>query len=137
MIDNLWVGQGRLTRDPEYRQTANGIPVCSFTIAVNRPKSKDKEDKADFITIIAWRGTADFVCKYFTKGSAIKIIGSIQTRSYDKNGSKTYVTEIVASEVGFAGAKRDNNNNGENHQQDNQEGHDGYQGGVDTSGGVF
>ena len=99
---------GRLTKDPEHRTTPNGVSVTTFTVAVNR-RYKDEEGKypADFINCIAWRSTADFVSKYFQKGSGIGIVGSIQTRSYeDKNGNRRYVTEVVAEEAEFAGSKK-------------------------------
>ena len=92
---------GNLTADPELKQSTNGVSVCSFNIAVNRKYNKDE---VDFITIVAWRQQAEFVCKYFKKGQAIVICGSIQTRSYtDKQGNKRYATEVVADEVSFAG----------------------------------
>jgi single-strand DNA-binding protein len=82
------------------------VAVTSFTIAVDRKYSKDSEKKADFITIVAWRQTAEFICKYFTKGSAIIICGELQTRSWkDADGKNRYATEVVASEVSFAEAK--------------------------------
>lgn len=102
---------GRLTKDPEHRTTPNGVSVATFTVAVNR-RYKDEEGKypADFINCIAWRATADFISKYFQKGSGIGIVGSIQTRSYDdKNGNRRYVTEVVAEEVEFAGSKKSEN----------------------------
>lgn len=98
---------GCLTRDPEKRTTPNGVSVSTFTIAVKRRfKNVDSGYDADFINCVAWRATADFVAKYFQKGSRIGVVGSIQTRSYDdKNGNKRYVTEVVADEVEFAGGK--------------------------------
>lgn len=99
---------GRLTKDPEHRTTPNGVSVTTFTVAVNR-RYKDEAGKyqADFINCIAWRATADFVSKYFQKGSGIGIVGSIQSRSYeDKNGNRRYVTEVVAEEVEFVGSKK-------------------------------
>jgi single-strand DNA-binding protein len=97
---------GRLTANPELKQTGNGVAVTSFTIAVDRKYSKDSEKKADFITIVAWRQTAEFICKYFTKGSAIIICGELQTRSWkDADGKNRYATEVVASEVSFAESK--------------------------------
>jgi single-strand DNA-binding protein len=97
---------GRLTADPEIKKTGSGVAVTSFTIAVDRKYSKDSEKKADFITIVAWRQTAEFICKYFTKGSAIIICGELQTRSWkDADGKNRYATEVVASEVSFAESK--------------------------------
>ena len=98
---------GRLVADPELRTTPNGVSVCSFRIAVNRPYSKDG-GKADFIDIVAWRERAEFVCRYFSKGKPILVEGSIQTRNYeDKNGSKRTAVEVVAENVRFVGGKDD------------------------------
>ena len=99
---------GRLTADPELKQTASGISACSFTVAVNRRYSKDGQQEADFITCQAWRQTAEFICKYFKKGSSICIAGSIQTRSWtDNNGQKRYATDVVADEAYFVDGKND------------------------------
>jgi single-strand DNA-binding protein len=96
---------GRLVADPELRTTPNGVSVCSFRIAVNRPYSKDG-GKADFIDIVAWRERAEFVCRYFSKGKPILVEGSIQTRNYeDKNGSKRTAVEVVADNVRFVESK--------------------------------
>ena len=94
---------GNLTRDPELTTTANGISVCRFTIAVSRRFSNSEgEREADFINCIAWRGLADNVAKYVRKGKKVCVVGSIQTRSYDaQDGTKRYVTEIVAEDVEF------------------------------------
>lgn len=97
---------GRMTADPELRQTQSGIPVTSFNIAVNRRHQKDKEQEADFISIVAWRQTAEFISKYFHKGSSICILGSIQTRNYTTDsGDKRYVTEVLADEARFVDSK--------------------------------
>lgn len=100
---------GRLARNPEARYTQNEIPVTSFTVAVDRKyKTQDGQRKADFINCVAWRSTAEFVGKYFTKGMKIGIVGAIQTRTYDDaNGVRRYVTEIVVDEAEFAEPKRD------------------------------
>ncbi len=101
---------GRMTADPELRQTQNGIPVTSFNIAVNRRHQKDKEQETDFITVVAWRQTAEFICKYFHKGSSICIKGSIQTRNYPTDsGDKRYVTEVLADEAKFVDSKSEGN----------------------------
>lgn len=101
---NKWTGIGRLTKDPELRHTQQGTAVCSFTLAVNR---RFKRDEADFINIIAWQKTAEFVQQYFTKGLQVGVAGRIQTRTYDdKDGKRVYVTEIVAEEVYFADSKK-------------------------------
>lgn len=100
---------GRLTGDVELRTTTSGKSVATFRIAVDRSYSKDGKKEADFITIVAWGNTADFVAKYFSKGSMIALRGEIQTRNYeDKNGNKRTATEIVAREVSFCGSKNDN-----------------------------
>lgn len=104
---NVAVVVGRLTSDPELKKTSSGISVCSFTVACNRSyASKDGERQADFIDIIAWRNTADFICRYFKKGSAIGIEGTIQTRTYeDRNGVKRKAVEVIASNVSFVESK--------------------------------
>ena len=102
---------GRMTADPELRNTQSGISVTSFNVAVNRPYQKDKEQEADFISVTAWRGTAEFVSKYFKKGSAICVVGSIQTRHYTTDdGKKRYITEVVADEVKFVESRAGDNN---------------------------
>ncbi|MBQ7106487.1 MAG: single-stranded DNA-binding protein [Clostridia bacterium] len=106
---NLVVLTGRLTADPELRYTANNTPVTSFSIAVNRRYKAGEESQADFINIVAWRQTAEFVTKYFSKGSMIGIEGSIQTRRYvDKDTGKNRTAfEVIANNVQFVEAKRD------------------------------
>lgn len=97
---------GNMTADPEVKQTQSGLSVVSFTVAVNRRTGNDAEQKTDFINIVAWRKTAEFVGQYFKKGKPILVCGSIQTRSYtDNNGNKRYVTEVLADEVGFVESK--------------------------------
>ena len=101
---------GRITADPELKQTQSGIPVASFSIAVNRRfGTKDgSQPQADFFNVTAWRGTAEFVSKYFKKGSSIFVIGTIQNRSWtDTNGQKRYATDISADEVSFVDGKND------------------------------
>lgn len=99
---------GRLTADPELKQTTSGISVVSFTIAVNRKYSKEQQ-QPDWISVIAWRQTAEFISRYFKKGSAICIVGAIQTRSWqDQQGQKRYATEVVADEAMFVDSKSDN-----------------------------
>ena len=106
---NCAVIMGRLVADPELRTTASGVSVTSFTVAVDRRfANKEEEKQADFIDIVAWRQTADFVCKYFKKGSMIAVQGAIQTRTYeDKDGNKRKSVEIVADNVSFCGSKSD------------------------------
>lgn len=107
MLNNV-VLMGRLTADPKLKETTNGVSVTAFTIAVDRNFSgKDGKCQTDFINIVAWRNTADFICRYFTKGSMIALEGSIQTRNYeDKNGNKRTAVEVVVSNVSFCGDKR-------------------------------
>ena len=109
MALNIVALMGRLTRDPEMRKTPQGVSVATFTVAVDRSFVKQGEDRqADFIDIVCWRNTAEFVCKYFQKGSMIALNGSIQTRTYqDKNGNNRKAFEIVADNVHFAGEKKD------------------------------
>lgn len=93
---------GRLTKDFELKVTQSGIPVISGSIAVNRSYKQGEERKADFINFTAWRGTAEFIARYFHKGSNILIEGALQTRDYTANdGSKRYVTEVVVANAGF------------------------------------
>lgn len=99
---------GRLTSDVELKLTPTGISVCNFTIAVNRKTGKDKEQQTDFIGCQAWRQTAEFIAKYFHKGSSICVVGSIQTRSWsDQNGNKRYATEVIVDEANFVDGKND------------------------------
>lgn len=107
---NKVILMGRLTKDPEVRYTqATNTMVTSFTLAVNRRFVKQGEVRqADFINIVAWNKTAEFVSKYFSKGQQVGVIGRIQTRNYDnEEGIKHYVTEVIAEEVYFAGEKKD------------------------------
>ena len=109
MSFNKVILMGRLTADPELKQTQSGTAVTSFSLAVDRRYNKDEEKKCDFITVVAWKQTAEFICKYFKKGSAILLCGEIQTRSWeDNNGNKRYATEVVATEVSFCEAKGNN-----------------------------
>lgn len=93
---------GYLTADPELKQTPSGVSVTSFSIGVSRKYAKGEQVQTDFINIVAWRATAEFICKYFKKGNAICICGSLQTRSWTaQDGSKRYAVEVVADEVNF------------------------------------
>ncbi len=98
---------GRLTATPELKTTPSGVYVTQFTVAVSRRYAEEgKERQADFIRVVAWRQQAEFVCKYFGKGSSICVVGSIQTRSaVDKQGVKQYYTEVVADEINFVDSK--------------------------------
>lgn len=106
---NCSILMGRLVADPELKTTTNGVSVSSFRIAVDRAYQKQGEERqADFIDIVAWRQTADFVCRYFKKGSMIAVQGSIQTRQYeDKQGNKRTAVEVVADNVSFCGSKNE------------------------------
>lgn len=105
---NLVVLTGRLTADPELKITPNGVPVTSFSIAVNRNYRAGEEQQTDFINIVAWRQRAEFITKYFNKGSLIGIEGSIQTRRYtDKNGNNRTAFEVVVNNAHFVESKRD------------------------------
>lgn len=105
---NVVAIMGRLVADPELRTTTQGNSVCSFRIACDRSHvQQGQERQADFIDIVAWRQQAEFVSKYFQKGSMIAVEGSLQTRQYqDKNGNKRTAVEVVANNISFAGAKR-------------------------------
>lgn len=110
---NLVVLTGRLTADPELKTTPNGVSVTSFSIAVQRKqKNSNGEYETDFINIVAWRQTAEFITKHFTKGSLIGIEGSIQTRKYkDKDDRMRRAFEVVANNVQFVGAKEKSEEN--------------------------
>jgi len=102
---------GRLTADPELKQTPSGVSVCTFSIAVNRrynSKDASQQTQADFFNVTAWRATAEFVSKYFRKGSSICVIGTLQNRTWtDQQGAKHYATDIVADEVNFVDSRSD------------------------------
>ena len=110
---NTAVIMGRLVADPELRHTPSDLAVTSFTVAVDRAYSRsnangERERQTDFIDVVAWRSTAEFVCRYFRKGQMIALDGSIQTRTYtDSQGNKRKSTEIVANNVSFTESKRD------------------------------
>ena len=109
---NIVILTGRLTSDVELKTTPNGVSVCSFSIAVERRYKQGEERQSDFINIVAWRNSAEFICKYFKKGSMIGIEGAIQTRKYqDKNGNNRTAFEVVANNVQFVEAKRSEGNN--------------------------
>lgn len=105
---NRCIVMGRMTRDPELRHTQSGVSVASFTLAVDRDfKARNGEKETDFIDVTAWRSTAEFVEKYFAKGSMAVVDGRLQTRSYnDKSGNKRKAVEIVADSVYFGSAKK-------------------------------
>ena len=115
---NVVAIMGRLVADPELRTTPQGTNVCSFRIACDRNFARQGEQRqADFIDIVVWRQQAEFVCKYFQKGSLIAIEGSLQTRQYqDKNGNNRTAVEVVANNINFAGSKNSNAGGGANYQ---------------------
>ncbi|MCD8147015.1 MAG: single-stranded DNA-binding protein [Clostridiales bacterium] len=124
---NRVVLQGRLVADPELRHTQSGTPVATFRIACDRGyKSKDPNaQSADFINIVAWRQTAEFISRYFTKGSMILIDGRLQVRDYTDNaGNRRNIAEVVAENVNFAASKRETG--GGYGQQNNNYNADGY-----------
>ena len=104
---------GRLTADPELKTTQSGLSVTSFTVAVNRRAKAGEEQKADFFNVTAWRGTAEFVTRFFHKGSSIMIVGSLQNRSWERDGHKRTVTEIVADEAHFVDSRSSSEGGGE------------------------
>ena len=106
---------GRLTAEPELRQTPNGISVMHFTVAVKRRFAKEGQQQTDFINCVAWRNTAEFISKYFSKGQSIIVSGSIQSRSWDdKDGKKWFATEVIVDEADFAGSKPGSANSSQN-----------------------
>ena len=115
---NKVILMGHMTADPELKQTAAGISVCSFSIGVNRRYSKGDQGQqsVDFINIVSWRQQAEFVSRYFKKGSCIVVCGSLQTRQWtDNQGQKRYATEVVADEVTFGAPASANQGSGEEH----------------------
>jgi len=99
---------GRLVKDPEVKTTQSQIAFCGFTIAVDRKTKKDAEKQADFISCVAWRQQAEFLGKYFQKGSRVAVTGNLQSRSYDdKEGKKVYITEVVVDEIEFVDSKKE------------------------------
>ena len=109
MLNTIMI-MGRMTRDPELRHTATGTPVTSFTLAVDRDrKGQNGEKETDFIDVVAWSKTAEFVSKYFCKGRMAVVEGRLQIRSWtDKEGNKRKSAEVLADNVYFADSKRDN-----------------------------
>lgn len=104
---NKVILMGRLTKEPELKQTPNQVSVVRFSLAVNRRFVKEGQQEADFINCVAWRQTAEFISRYFHKGSMIAVAGSIQTRSWEgQDGKRQYATEVLADEVYFTGEKK-------------------------------
>ena len=112
---NKWIGMGRLTADPELKQTPSGVSTCTVNLAVQRDYADGNgERQTDFICVVAWRQTAEFLCKYFRKGSMIAVVGELRTRTYnDKRypDVKHYVTEVYADKVSFCGGKNESGGN--------------------------
>ena len=112
---NKWIGMGRLTADPELKQTQSGVSTCTVNLAVQRDYADGNgERQTDFICVVAWRQTAEFLCKYFRKGSMIAVVGELRTRTYnDKRypDVKHYVTEVYADKVSFCGGKNESGGN--------------------------
>ena len=99
---------GNLTRDPELQTTSTGVPVCRFSLAVSRRYANaDGERETDFLNIVVWNTLAENCAKYLQKGSKVAVTGAIQTRSYESEEGKRYITEIIADEVEFVGAKKE------------------------------
>lgn len=109
---NKWIGMGRLTADPELRQTQSGVSSCNITVAVQRDFTDGSgERQSDFINVVAWKQTAEFICRYFSKGSMIAVEGQLRTRTYDDKrypDVRHHVTEVYADKVSFCGSKNDN-----------------------------
>lgn len=107
---------GRLVKDPEVKTTQSQIALCGFVIAIDRKfKTASGERQADFISCVAWRQQAEFLGKYFQKGSRLAIVGNLQSRTYDDaNGKKVYVTEVVVDEIEFVDSKKSTENQGDN-----------------------
>lgn len=116
MALNVVILFGRLTRDPEFRQTNSGVPVVRFTVACDRKFANKQtgEREADFIEVQAWRQAAEFVSRYFHKGDAITVEGSLRNNNFeDKNGVKHYGYVVMADNVGFGGSKSENQQSGQ------------------------
>lgn len=107
---NRAILMGRITKSPQLKNTQSGVPVIQISVAVDRDYTpKGQEKQTDFIDVVAWRNTAEFISKYFEKGQLIALAGSIQTRSYtDNRGNKRSVTEVIADQVYFCGGKNEN-----------------------------
>jgi len=106
---NVVVLMGRICFEPELRHTPNDVAVTTIRLAVDRPKYKDKEQETDFVDVTAWRGTAEFISRYFPKGSMIAVQGSLRVDNYtDKDGNKRTKYAVQADNVSFCGSKKDN-----------------------------
>ena len=112
---NITALQGRLSADPELRTTQTGTPVCSFTLAVQRNIKSGDEYPTDWIDCVAWKGTAEFICKYFQKGQLMAVNGTLQTRSYEKDGVKRKITEVLVQNANFCESR--NTSSGTQHRE--------------------
>ena len=126
---NKVILMGRITRDLVVNQTPSGVPVLTFTIAVERSFVRQGEERqTDFITCVAWRNQAEFISRYFAKGRMIAIVGNLRTRNYEKDGVKHYVTEVYVDEASFTGEPRQQNSGyQQNSYQNNNYQSNGYQ----------
>lgn len=118
-----WIGIGNLVREPEFQTTTSGLSVCRFTVAVQRRfKNENGESEADFINIVTWRNLAENCNKYLRKGNKVCVTGVIQTRTYDtQDGTKRYITEIIADDIEFLTASKENENKPKTESQNRQE----------------
>ena len=120
---NVVALQGRLARDPELRQTTAGRSVCNFTIACDAGK-----ERTDWFDVVAWEKSAEFICKYFRKGSMILVEGRLQSRKYqDKNGNQRTAIEVVAGSVNFCGGKQENGASVATKEDNSETVHDGFE----------
>ena len=111
MLNHITI-HGRLTADPELKTTQSGVSVCNFTVAVDRSYKNGEEKQADFFTVVCWRGLADMVSKYFSKGKEILVSGEMQSRKWqDNDGNNRISWEVMANGVDFCGSKSDNGGN--------------------------
>ena len=125
---------GRLSRDPELRHTTSGMPVCQINVAISRPVSQGSEPQTDFINVVVWNRQAENVARYLSKGRQVAIEGRIQTRNYDNaEGKRTYVTEVIASNVEFLGSANDNNRASNNQSPFNENPFDSMEPPMDTT----
>ena len=125
---------GRLSRDPELRHTTSGTPVCQINVAISRPVQQGAEPQTDFINVVIWNRQAENVARYLSKGRQIAIEGRIQTRNYDNaEGRRTYVTEVIASNVEFLGSANDNNRANNQAQSFNENPFDSMEPPMDTT----
>ena len=137
---NKVILMGRLTRDPEFRQTTSGVPVCRFSIAINRQFANKQtgERETDFIDCDAWRSTAEFVSRYFNKGSMILVEGQLRNNNYtDNNGVKHYSMRVLVDNVSFCESKGNGGQGGGDYAGGQQGGYGGYGGGYAPQGGGY